>query len=499
MPVIPAYTSNDRRGPQATSESMPVTLQGDVFRCGFTDTIASPGLSSDFDLLCFGAGQTISQTGGNLVITTGTTANEEVIARSKRTFSGAHTARWKAILSQRIAQNNFVVELADLIGDNLAFTNPSATTVVVTFPTTNPFSALNVGQTITIGDVVGVAGVPGDAVIASTSGLTVTLTVAGWPGAGSGTLMLYGFNCYRALYDGTTATNIKWEPRRRGYNSTFTAFTMTTTASPGHVAQWTSDSQSAQFGDTSATMATTTAMSIRSIRMENLPDETVNYYLFIRAFNGTSAPATTTTFTVGFTSVEEAGGSKVQAIAPATPATASLGNVTVSQSTGSSLNAQVTGAGAQGATATGNPVFTAGVAKTALATARTDGQIVAPLFDKIGRMVGAGEQVRDLVTMAPMVTLTTTAETTIVAQVASVFNDLRAVLVANSSATPTVVSFRTTTAGTVVFNVVINANGTEVVALPVLAKQATVNTNWTAQLGTAVTSVFITPFVVQAN
>lgn len=159
----------------------------------------------------------------------------------------------------------------------------------------------------------------------------------------------------------------------------------------------------------------------------------------------------------------------------------------------------VAGAAAAGATASGNPVQVGLVAATAIQTARTAGQIVIPAADKIGRGVGANEQIRDLTNMAPMVTLTATTETTIVAATAAIFNDLRGLILTNTSATATRVDFRTVAAGAVVFSVWLPATTTLTVALPVVAKQATVNTAWTAQLGTAVTDVRITAFTIQAN
>ena len=482
-----------------------VTLASDIFRCGFTAATTHPNVSEDFDVVSTAAGQTVLQTGGNLLFTTGVTPNEQTMLRTKRSFVGSHAARWKCILSQRIANNNFVIELADKIADMVPFSNPTSTSVVVNIPI-GIFNSDSIGQTISIANIRNVAGVPGDAVIAAVTdapelGISaITLTVAGWPGIGEiGTCLLYGWNCYRAVYDGTTATNVKWECRRRGYNATFTAFTNTTSAAPGHVAEWKTDGQTATFSDTSATMATTTALSLRAVRMENLPDDDTTYHLWMSVSNGTVAPATTTTWTVGFAAVEQVGNNKVQALAPVTAATSSLGVVTVTQSTGSALNAQVTGAAAQGSTASGNPVFTAGVAKTAMPTARTDGQVVAPMYDKIGRFVGAYEQTRDLTTMSGMITLTATTETTITGAVASVFNDLKACIITNTSATAVRVDFRTTTAGTVVFSIMAEAGKTQIIAFPHFAKQATVNTNWTAQLSAAVTDVRITNFVIQAN
>lgn len=165
----------------------------------------------------------------------------------------------------------------------------------------------------------------------------------------------------------------------------------------------------------------------------------------------------------------------------------------------SSAGIAVAGTAAAGSTASGNPVQTGGVAATAIQTARTAGQIVVPAYDKIGRYVGAYEQIRDLNTMAPMVTLTATTETTIVAAVSAIFNDLRALLITNTSATGTRVDFRHVAAGTVVFSVWVPATTTLPVTLPVVARQATVNTAWTAQLGTAVTDVRITAFAIQVN
>jgi len=51
----------------------------------------------------------------------------------------------------------------------------------------------------------------------------------------------------------------------------------------------------------------------------------------------------------------------------------------------------------------------------------------------------------------------------------------------------------------VVFSWMAEAGKSDVVPLPVVAKQATVNTAWTAQLGTAVTDVRITAFAIQVN
>lgn len=153
--------------------------------------------------------------------------------------------------------------------------------------------------------------------------------------------------------------------------------------------------------------------------------------------------------------------------------------------------ATVYGPANQGSTATGAPVFTGGIAKTAQPTARTDGQVVAPVYDKVGRAIVRFGHVRDLITDAAAVTITSTAETTIAAAVASTFNDLQHLDIAGVftfSGTPTAayLAIRDTTAGTARYFIPLPLNSTPFAYNFNWAgsekKQATVNTNWTAQI-----------------
>ena len=286
-------------------------IPADLWRCSFSDVGA--GLqTTDLTTIQTGTGQAISQSAGNLVITSGTTANAETLIRSTRTFNGAMQLRYKTILSQRIANNNFSVELADLVGTELSYTINSATSVTVTFPAgTNPYSAKNVGQFTYLSCITGAAGIPGRFAVASTSGDTVNFTVAGWPASGSGTLMLWGWNYYRALYTGTTATNVAFDAQRKGWATGDSTLTINTTASPGHVGHIQSNASLAAYSD--ALVATNAAYQVtpRGSRIENIPDDDEPLYLFIRVLNGTTAPASTTTWTVGFLSVEMTGRQKV--------------------------------------------------------------------------------------------------------------------------------------------------------------------------------------------
>ena len=271
-----------------------------LFRATFGKAIAS-GVDSDFFSIVgglIGTGQSVSQSGGNLLITSGTTANSETILRSNVNLTGSFTARWQAILSQRIAQNNFYIELVDVIGDNLSYVINSATSVTVTL-SRSLFTSENVGQSISIGAITGAAGVPGRYAIASVSGPQVTFTVSGWPSSGSGTCSLFGMNFHRTTYSGTVATAAGYDTGRAGYASGDTTATINTTASPGHMGIMAVTDGMAVFADQLTASSTAVSVTQRASRVVNLAREDAQLFLQIRCTNGSSAPASTTTFTVG--------------------------------------------------------------------------------------------------------------------------------------------------------------------------------------------------------
>lgn len=274
------------------------------FRTTFAKVLASGTDTNYFNTLITGSGQTVSQSGGNLVMTSGTTANSETIIRSIKPFFDSFIFRYQATLSQRIANNNFFVELVDVIGDDLALTVNSATSISVTIPG-NTFDSTNVGQSMYVGDVIGVAGaVPGRYAIASVAGNVVTFTVAGWPASGSGTVSLFGWNYHQAVYNGTTATAVNYDAQRRGWNTGQSTLSINTTASPGHMGIMTNEDGSASYQDQLIATSTTVQVTQRATRVTNLPEPTTPLYIQIRSLNGTSAPASTTTFTVGMISLE---------------------------------------------------------------------------------------------------------------------------------------------------------------------------------------------------
>jgi hypothetical protein len=295
-----------------TDEGLPVRIAPQmVIKTSFANVFASSWDSSFWDRIFQGTGQVNSQSAGNGVITSGTTANQETILRSKKMFFGSFLLRAQVVLSQRIAQNNFFVEAVDVLGDQLSITVNSSTSVTVTIPN-NPYGAFtsaNVGQFMNIGALTGFTGVtsvPGRYVIASVSGNNVTFTVAGWAtgSVNTGTCSVFGYNYHANLYDSTTATNSKYDTQRNGWNTGNTTATINTTASPGHMMIIGAESGNCLLADQLVASSTSNPVTQRASRVVNIPGEEIPLFLQIRCLNGTSNPASTTTFTCGSISVE---------------------------------------------------------------------------------------------------------------------------------------------------------------------------------------------------
>lgn len=168
--------------------------------------------------------------------------------------------------------------------------------------------------------------------------------------------------------------------------------------------------------------------------------------------------------------------------------TGNTGTLRVSQATDS--NVSVVGSGASGATLSSNPVTAGGLGATSNPIAVTNGQIVNTLHDKLGKQVVVGS-IRDLKADAVVTLTSTTTETTLLAQVASIFLDVYSIIASNSSATATELTFRDTTGGSARFYLYVPAGETRGFMLPESAawKQATVNTNWTVQSSQSISSV----------
>lgn len=272
--------------------------------CSFAGSGASV-ISKDFTPPIVRTGVTYNQASSTLNILTGTTANSEFLTRSQESWCGTARFRASLVASQRIANQNLAIMLADLIGEGLTYTSVNATTVDVGV-TDHGLTAENVGQFMNLGGIVGTNGVPGRYAIASIpNASTIRFTVAGWPASGTGTLTLFGHNFVRNLINGTTATTALFTTQRDGWSDADTSVTINTTASPGTILQ--NELLGREVTMSNLLRASTTSPSTPTLatRFENIPDEDTELHVFIWSYNGSTAPASTTTWSIGSISVED--------------------------------------------------------------------------------------------------------------------------------------------------------------------------------------------------
>lgn len=272
-----------------------------IDRIGFAKAISNGADPEFFGYQVTGSGMTVNQVNGNLVITSGTTARSETILRSILSWKGGIRMRARITLSQRIINQNFIVELVDVIGDDLNYNITSPTSITVTIPN-NTLTSQNVGQSVSIGAFNGGGTfLSGRYPIASVSGNNVTFTVSGFA-VGTGSCSLFGMNFYRLLYDNITPTAAQFQNQRNGYANAAIPVTINTTASPGHLAVITGNDLEATLHDQLTASGTGVQSTLRATQFENVPDDK-RLRLQVRVLNLGTAPASSTTLTVGFLSV----------------------------------------------------------------------------------------------------------------------------------------------------------------------------------------------------
>ena len=284
---------------------LPTASQQRIETAGFSAVGASVLDAFFVQTPVVGTGVSYNQAAGSLNILTGTTTNAEFLARSVNAYDGSMRLRASIITSQRIANQNFAILLADLLGEGLAYNIVSSTQVDVTW-TAHGFDATMVGQFVLLGGITGAAGVPGRYAIASIPNVdTIRFTVASWPASGTGTLTLFGRNYVRNLITGTTATNVAFDTQRNGWAAGDTTATINTTASPGTILMNEITGREVFLFDKLRATSTAPNVAVRASRDENIPEPTTQFYVFLWSFNGTTAPASTTTWTLGHVSVEQ--------------------------------------------------------------------------------------------------------------------------------------------------------------------------------------------------
>jgi hypothetical protein len=487
-----AYNPNNPNGQAVSASSAPVVLSSDqtslhptarntagvivtpaqqkLFRCTFANTQASAD-STFFTTIATGAGQGVSQASGNLLITSGITVNSETILRSTSSFVGNTISRIHGILSQRIVNQTFFLELVDVIGDGLVANATSATTLVVTIPG-NPFTAVNVGQSISVGALAGgLVGVPNRYPIASVSGDDVTFTVAGFS-VTTGTCSLFGWNNYRTSYSGAVATSAFYDAQRKGWASGDTTITTLTTAA-GHMLVMGNEDGNSWVADQLVASGITTAITQRGSRVLNLPDESATLYLQIRCLNGSVAPATTTTLQVGTVSVENYATTptstynvKPQSNANVAPVVIPGGTV-INSGTVTAVTTVTTLANGQTAhstASTGSPIRIGGRVNTTLDTTLIQGDACDAFMTTAGQQVqkpfGSAENDWQYAAAAAGILNTTVAVTIKAAGAASIRNYITGITIMSEAVTTaTELVIRDGAAGTVIFRIKIPVTG----------------------------------------
>ena len=378
--------------PRDSAGIITTPAQQKLFRCTFAKTQNSAD-SDFFTTIATGAGQGVTQASGNLLITSGTTVNSETILRSTSSFVGNTISRIQTILSQRIVNQTFFLELVDVIGDGLAANATSATTLVVTIPN-NPFTAVNVGQSMYVGALAGgLVGVPNRYTIASVSGNDVTFTVAGFS-VTTGTCSLFGWNYYRTSYSGTGVNAAFYDAQRNGWNSGDTSITTNTTVAPGHMLLMGNEDGNSWVSEQLAASSVTSAITARGSRVLNLPDESATLYFQIRCLNGSVAPATTTTLQIGTVSVENYATTptssynvKPQNNNNVTPVVVSGGSVAIASGIVTTVTTLANGQTAHSAASTGSPIRVGGRVNTTLDTTLVQGDACDAFMTTAGQQV----------------------------------------------------------------------------------------------------------------
>jgi hypothetical protein len=160
--------------------------------------------------------------------------------------------------------------------------------------------------------------------------------------------------------------------------------------------------------------------------------------------------------------------------------------------------ASVSGDVAHDSADAGEPVKIGGKALTAQPTAVTANDRVNGMFDIYGRQITMNS-LREMKGSQITTITASTSETTVVTADATYKLDVYGVIVTNTSATATEVSFKDSTAGTTRFTISVPANNMGGFMLPMDAAhlQAAANNNWTATCADSVSSVVITMMFVK--
>lgn len=329
------------------------------------------------------------------------------------------------------------------------------------------------------------------------NGSTFTVVTASTTGT-TGTISFYPIqnNNLGAHYDQASATAWRLHVHGNGYayagrigvGVSQGTTTNTTNAAPGHAVAIHKDEQYVSFGDAAA--VSTGVYTARAMRDSDIPEGSTAYYLQIRVKNVT-APAISTYNYFDWIGVEYHNEAQVKV--NSSGQAQGKNAVPVHVVTSSSLT--VAGANAHDSSTLGNPIQMGAKAQNVLVTAVSHLDTSNIMVDVRSRLVAYGSSPREFSTVSTVTLTASTAETTLIAAVASTFNDITFLCIQADSATR--IDLRDTTGGSVKLPVSVLAGETVIVKIgsqPL--KQTTVNTNWTVQSSASVSSVRITAISV---
>ena len=343
-------------------------LTVDTFTIGCTNAGISSGGTITF-------GQDIS----NLQITTGVTAGSETILRSLNSFSGTLDFSCSLHLNQRLTTQEFRIGLYEISATHTGVSWTRSGTVLTITDTNHSLVAGQEIQIPVISDsAVGTLSMYQLINTPTTNTFQVTCLNAG---ATSGTLNYYSYDSvvdYK--FNGATATSAIMETFRNVWDSPIAG---TTTSSTSSVSMFKIKVAKGVIEFTDATGNSNTVETSRSIRDRELPDVSGNYYVMIRVRNLATAPASSTTMTLGFVQVNNTNSIPVEI---AQRGSANLrGAVPMNLLASVNLTATVTPVDTQGGTLSKLQAV-AGVALTVW-SATTTGKVSQFVTDLIGRKI----------------------------------------------------------------------------------------------------------------
>lgn len=272
----------------------------------FGDEVAS-GLNTDsWTEIVKATGMTVSQTGGNAVIVSGTTANEETIYRSKTTWSDSMVLRAQTTLSAYNANTRLWYELVDVVGDSLAIT--SSTEAISITKIGHGFTTKDVGKLLFIGafkNIVGGTPIPGQWAIASITSTDVfVVTATGSTGTiSSGTCSVWGYNSIRLGIVNSSTTTALAGTTRNGRNAVADSSITVSTITSGSYDVVAIEKGVVTFSN--STVNSTSALSSRALRNVGIPSASIVFYLQIRVTNASTGPGVATTNTVSMLRIED--------------------------------------------------------------------------------------------------------------------------------------------------------------------------------------------------